>query len=244
MGRRMEHTYGRMVRGAMVVVNPVKKIAVKTHCIVHKFINMQAVQILNNDGYTEAAAFYKKNIKALNEGVVWADQDFKSTNHFYHITKEKGLYGFSNAMVEALKYYNMSYSQLKDNKDMNLAMFYLGASCHLVQDATVPHHVNNKLLKKHRQFELWIIKRLLNDYSFAVESGVIRYPEIEDYIKENAQVAFDAHEEYDDIFEIEEKYYNISTRILTQAQRSTAGYLLDYFEKNIKNSELYNNSFN
>ncbi len=243
MGRKIENTYGRMIRGAMVVANPIKKFAVKTHCIVHKFINIQAVQILNNDGYNEVAEFFRKNIKALNEGVTWADQDFKSSNHFYHIKKEKGLYGFSNALNEALKYHNMAVNFLKEGKDMNKCMFYLGASCHLVQDATVPHHVNNKLLKKHRQFELWIIRRLFNDYSFAVEKDMIRYPNLEDYVKKNALVAFEAHDAYNDVEDVEERYYSISKKILNQAQRSTAGFLLDFYEEHIQNSEK-NNSLN
>lgn len=242
MKRGLEFTYGKMMRGAMIVVNPVKKLAVKTHCIVHKFINIQAIQILHNDGYKEAADFYRKNVKALNEGVTWADQDFKSSNHFYHLRKERGLYGFSNALIEAEKYLNMAQKFLAEGKEVNKALFYLGASCHLVQDATVPHHVNNKLLKKHRKFELWIIRRLFSDYSFAVEKGIIRYDEVKDYIKNNAQIAYDAHEKFRYIEELENRYYNISEVILKQAQRSTAGYLLDFYEKNLK--ALNNNSSN
>lgn len=240
MTRRLEFTYGKMIRGAMIVVNPVKKIAVKTHCIVHKFINIQAIQILHNDGYEEAAEFYRKNVKALNEGVTWADQDFKSSNHFYHIKKEKGLYGFSNALAEAKKYHNMAGKFLNVEEDLTKSMFYLGASCHLIQDATVPHHVNNKLLKKHRKFELWIIRRLFSDYSFAIERGTLRYDKIDDYIKNNALVAFDTHEKYDSILELEERYYKISEVILKQAQITTAGFLLDFYENYVK--KIYKNS--
>ena len=62
--------------------------------------------------------------------------------------------GFSNALEECKKYYNTTLNYTKAG-DFNEALFYFGAACHLIQDATVPQHVNNKLLKSHRKFELW-----------------------------------------------------------------------------------------
>lgn len=233
MKNKIEFTYGRALKGLMFAVNPLKKIVLKTHCIVHKFINIQAIQILNNDGYTEASKFYKKYVKPLNEGVTWADQDFKSSNHFYHVTKGKGLYGFSDALTECKKYYNCAVRFLEAG-DVNKAMFYLGASCHLIQDATVPHHVNNKLLKSHRKFELWIISKLLTDYSFAVEKGTSRYPNLEDYIKSNAKLANSTHTKYFAVQSKEEKYYKMTSVILREAQITTAGFMLDFYENNVK----------
>lgn len=231
MVKRIENAYGKMLRGVFFAVNPIKKIAVKTTCIIHKFINIQSIQILHNHGEVEAWKFYKKNIKALNAGVTWADGDFKSSNHFFHYKKEKGLYGFSNALAECEKYYKLSLDHLKKG-EVDKALFFLGAACHLVQDSTVPHHVNNKLLKKHREFELWIISRLFNDYDFTEEKGIIEYKTVREYIKENALYAYGVHEEYNNILEKEERYYNIALKILSRAQQSTAGFLLDYYNKN------------
>lgn len=230
---KLEFTYGRALHGVMFAVNPLKKLVLKTHCIVHKFINIQAIQILNNDGYVEVSNFYKNHVKALNEGVTWADQDFKSSNHFYHVEKGKGLYGFSNALTECKKYYDMAIRYLEAG-DINKALFYLGAACHLVQDSTVPHHVNNKLLKKHRKFELWIISKLLNDYSFAIEDGIIRYENLEEYIKNNSRLAYNTYVKYGGIKDREERYFNVASNILTQAQLTTAGFLLDFYEQYIK----------
>ncbi|MBU5592825.1 zinc dependent phospholipase C family protein [Clostridium sp. MSJ-4] len=230
---KFEFTYGKALHGIMFAVNPLKKLVLKTHCIVHKFINIQAIQILNNDGYVEAGDYYRDHIKPLNEGVTWADQDFKSSNHFYHVTKGKGLYGFSDALTEGKKYYKMAINYMEAG-DTNKALFYLGAACHLVQDTTVPHHVNNKLLKKHRKFELWIISKLFSDYSFAVESGILRFDSIDDYIKSNSQVAYSAYSKFSSIEDKEERYFRISSLILKQAQVTTAGFLLDFYESYIK----------
>ncbi len=40
-------------------------------------------------------------INDINAGVVWADQDLKSSNHFYNPYTNKGLYGNSNAKKNA-----------------------------------------------------------------------------------------------------------------------------------------------
>lgn len=229
---KFEFTYGKALQGIMFAVNPLKKLVLKTYCIVHKFINIQAIQILNNDGYVEASNFYKNHIKALNEGVTWADQDFKSSNHFYHVSKGKGLYGFSDALKECKKYHSKAVKYL-EIADIDKSIYYFGAACHLVQDSTVPHHVNNKLLKKHRSFELWIISKLFTDYSFAVENGTLRYNNIEDYIKHNSLVADETHTKYNSIKDKEERYYKIASTILRQAQITTAGFMLDFYEKYI-----------
>jgi phospholipase C len=114
--------------------------------------------------------------------------------------------------------------------EIDKAMYFLGASCHLVQDMTVPHHVNNRLLDSHRSFELWIIKRFMSDYSFLIDKGIIRYKTIEDYIKNNALMANNAHLKYLDIEDREERYGKIAATIIKEAQNTTAGFLADYYE--------------
>jgi phospholipase C len=64
----------------------------RTECKVHKFINNQSILILKNDGHLKAYNFINAYIDDVNAGVVWADQDLKSSNHFYNPEKEKGLY--------------------------------------------------------------------------------------------------------------------------------------------------------
>lgn len=230
MRERFEKTYGNTVRGMMYAVNPIKKKIIKTHCTIHKFINIQAVEILKNEGFIKEYEYFKTHIKPLNEGVSWADQDFKSSNHFYHFSKGKGLYGFSDALTECKRYYNKSLAYMKIG-ETDKALFYLGAACHLVQDMTVPHHVNNRLLDSHRGFEMWIIKRFLSDYSFLIDKGILRYKTIDDYIKSNALVANNVYLKHLSIADREERYGKMAAIIIKEAQNSTAGFLLDYYDE-------------
>jgi phospholipase C len=228
--KRFESTYGKTLKGLMVTVNPIKKRIMKTHCIVHKFINIQSVEILENLGYSEVHTFYKGYIQELNKGVAWADQDFKSTNHFYHHTKGNGLYGFSNALIEFDKYYKSALKFIEAG-DTRQGLFYFGAACHLVQDATVPQHVNNKLLKSHRNFELWIISKLMSDYSFPIYNEIINADNIQDYIKGNAVFANETYLSYANTVNKEERYKKISTLIVQRAQKTTAGLMLDFYNE-------------
>lgn len=234
MKKAIEKTYGKALRTMMITVNPIKKKVIKTPCTVHKYINKQGIIILRNEGYTEVADFYNYFIDSINEGATWADQDFKSSNHFYHITKEKGLYGFSNALEETKKYFNLSKDLYKKG-DKDEAMFYLGAAAHIIQDMTVPHHVNNRLLDKHRGFELWIIGQVLTSDKFAINEGIIKRKSVEGFIKENARKAKEICLKHTHVEDREKRYAKIAEEILTEAQRSTAGVLLYYYETIVKN---------
>ncbi|MDP4091144.1 MAG: zinc dependent phospholipase C family protein [Bacillota bacterium] len=234
MKKRLETTYGKTLQGLMFAVNPVKKAMLKTHCTVHKYINMKAIDILKAESSYEQYHFFKNHIRPLNLGVSWADQDLKSSNHFFHHERGKGLYGFSDALSECIKYYSKAMSLL-DNGEVDKAVFYFGAACHLVQDVTVPHHVSNRLLKSHRKFELWIIARLMSDYSFDAETGIKRYESIEDYIRSNAKMAHETYNEYEAIDNLEERYHRIASVIVKEAQRTTAGLMMDFYEEVRKN---------
>jgi phospholipase C len=232
MKRYVEKTYGKALRGIFHAVNPVKKMVMKTHCTVHKFINIQGIEILRNEGYNEAYDFYKGHIRALNLGVTWADQDLKSSNHFYHYKSGKGLYGFSDALTECKKYYGRAQGYM-DAGDADKAMFWLGAACHLIQDTNVPQHVNNKLLKSHRRFELWIIGRLMSDYTFATDHGMKRFESLKEYIINNAKEANSTYMRYKDIAVRDERYHKVAAAILHEAQRVTAGVMLDFYETTV-----------
>lgn len=230
MKKKIENTYGRALRGVFFTINPIKKRIVKTHCTVHKYICVQSVQILGNRGYEEEYQFYRKHIRSLNAGATWADQDFKSSNHFYHYHSGVGLYGFSNALVECKKYYGSALNYMEAG-DIDRAVFYLGAACHLVQDTTVPQHVNNKLLKNHRKFELWIISKLMTDYSFAEENDIKQYKTLDEYIKNNAVLANNTYIKNINIESVEDRYHKIATTIIKEAQKTTAGLMLNFYSE-------------
>lgn len=229
MERKIEKHYGNAVRSVMSKVNPIKKLLIKTNCTVHKYINIRAMEILKEEGNEEAYRFFLKYISQLNSGVVYADQDFKSTNHFYHYLEGRGLYGFSNALVECEKYYKKAINY-SDAGDISKAVFYFGAACHLIQDSTVPHHVNNKLLKSHRSFEMWILKKLVSGYPFTMSETSKRYEDISKYIKANAYMSNDIYVKFKNIVDTETKYKRISNAIIPEAESTTAGFMLDFYE--------------
>ena len=69
-----------------------KKLIVNTECQVHKHINLHALTILKNDNFLEPYYFYRDSLSEIDKGAVWADQDFKSSNHFYNPYKKKVVY--------------------------------------------------------------------------------------------------------------------------------------------------------
>ena len=225
-----EKTYGKAFKYTLFVINPFKRKIIKTECQIHKHINEQALEILKNDKYLDAYYFFSDYIADLNEGVVWADQDFKSVNHFYSPVRNKGLFGNNNALKLAVEYYEKSkgYWYLYD---INLSMFYLGAALHLVQDMTVPHHANIRLLDRHRQFENYIKRTYMNTPKFVADRGGYYLNEgIEEYIRCNARTAVKIYKRLRDIKDMEKRYYTISKFTLPLAQKTTAGCLLMFYK--------------
>lgn len=225
----LERSYGRIFKTALRAVNPVKKIAVKTECKVHKFINNQSILILKNDGNTDAYRFFNRHMEDLNSGVVWADQDFKSSSHFYNPEKRKGLYGCSNALKESISYYTASLTYW-NCYDYRKSVFYLGAACHLIQDVAVPQHVNVKLLKSHRKYEQWVIKTYETNDSFKCFNNGLYFDSIKEFIENNAITAINAYNKSKTITNIDARFYSITDIILCQAQKSTAGLLNMYYK--------------
>lgn len=235
----IEKSYSTIFKGMLKAVNPIKKKIIKTECEVHKFINNQALVILKNDGHGYAFKELGTYIDKINEGVVWADQDFKSSNHFYNPDKEKGLYGCSNAFKESSYYYALALTEYKKGNIDN-AYFYLGASCHLIQDMTVPQHVNVKLLDSHRKFEQWIIKAHKHQDSFRAYDSGIYMNSIKNYIEFNAKLAIKTYNKYQHEQNENLRYHKITSVILKLAQRTTAGMMLKFVHdiRKIDNSNI------
>ncbi|MCX7884727.1 MAG: zinc dependent phospholipase C family protein [Caloramator sp.] len=234
-----ENTYSFIFKNILKAVNPLKKKIIKTECEVHKFINNQAVEILKNDKHYKAYNLIINYINEINSGVVWADQDFKSSNHFYNPDNEKGMYGCSNALLETRRYYSKAIKYYNSG-NIKMAMFYLGAACHLIQDITVPQHVNVKLLNQHRQYEQWVIKAYKEYENFKVNSGGIYFSTIGEYAKLNSKVALDTYKKYQITKDKNERYYKITSIILAIAQKTTAGLLMKFY-RDVKRIEALKN---
>lgn len=86
---RLECIYHRFLKTLFLLLNPLKKIIIHTECQVHKHINLHALIILKNDKRMEEYSFFYDYMEEINKGAVWADQDFKSSNHFYNPYKKK-----------------------------------------------------------------------------------------------------------------------------------------------------------
>ena len=227
---RIELTYGRTIKKIMLMTNPIKKLLIKTHGVTHKFINENCLKILNNESYYDISLFMKKYIKDINDGAVWADVDYKSSNHFYNVDTLKGLYGFSNLLNEFKKYYKTAMFYL-EKECIEKCMFYIGVCLHLIQDSTVPQHGSVELFNEHRTFELWIRSKIKEEDEFKVEKGIIRFDKIEDYIVNNIIYSQKVNKDNKDIADKDERYKNIASKILRQAHETSTGFLIDFYEK-------------
>ena len=227
--QRFEKTYGYTLKFLLYFVNVVKKKVKKTECIVHQFINKEALEILKNDGYEEEYKFFKRYIRLLNKGVIWADADFKSANHFYHYEDGRGLYGCSNALIECEIYYNKALKNMYCN-NIPKSMFYLGAACHLIQDATVTAHANVNL-RNHKNFETSAIKLIENGYDVPIKSGALRYNTVGEYIKENTRYSNRVDSMYRNVKNKKQRHSKILDKVLLKANQSTAGFLLMFYNE-------------
>lgn len=228
MQGKFERAYGKLFKYTLMAVNPFKRAVIETECEIHKFINVQALIILHNDHYDDAYGFFCDFIEQLNEGVVWADQDFKSSGHFYSPASNRGLYGNNNALSLALEYYEKAL-KLWQEEDNDKAMFFLGAAVHLVQDMTVPQHANIRLLNDHRQYENFIKRTYMNTPRFVVFSGGYYLNGMEEYIRCNARTAIEIFRRLENIREDEERFFTITRFTLPLAQKTTAGCLMNFY---------------
>ncbi|WP_432665509.1 zinc dependent phospholipase C family protein [Wukongibacter baidiensis] len=228
-----EKTYGSILQYTFTFLNPFKKTIIKTHCNVHKFINIQGLRILKNDNCLSAYEFFTLHIHQINEGAYWADQDFKSSSHLYNPYTKRGLFGRKNAMDLAIEYYNKAEELfLADNE--NKAMFYLGAALHIIQDLTIPQHANVRLLDNHRQYETFVKRTYQYINSFKATDKAYILDTTQEYVRFNARVALKIYRKFKDIKEKEARYYKIASCTLPLAQRTTAGCMLTFYENVIK----------
>lgn len=131
----------------------------KLICKTHKFCNLQALSILEQHGHTEHIHILTNHLPALQEGVVWADLQFKNINHFFNPITKKGLWHFSPGVYDFSVYLTKA-CRLAKKQDLNNSFFFLGAAAHLLQDMSVPHHVCGYLFHGHKKFERWVENHL------------------------------------------------------------------------------------
>lgn len=243
-----ESAYGNFLRISFAMINPLKKSVIKTQCKVHKFINFTALNILKNDNFIKEYSLFDEYLDSINEGAVWADQDFKSTSHFYNPYTKKGLYGRRNALDLSFKYYNSAINLWRIN-EKDKAMFYLGAALHILQDMVIPQHANVRLLDNHKQYETFVKRTYKYVQEFKVESGAYILDSFEEYIRLNARTAIKLYKRFRIIDDDEQRFYRTTRCILPLAERTTAGCMITFYRKIIPDQQInryiiYQNSKN
>lgn len=235
MRKRIENVYGKALSGTFKAVNPVKKSIINTDCEVHIFIQSNALEILKNEGYLRQYKFFENYLPQINKGLVWADQDFKSYHHFYNPYLKRGKFGYEeNALTLINKYYNKSIKFFALNK-LELSLFYFGAACHILQDLTIPQHAKGKLLDNHRQFEIYVKNNYMSISRFKAKDGMIKKNSIEEYVNYNSKQAISYDKMYESVNSLKNKFYMLSTKCLPLAQKTTAGFLIMFFDEIFSN---------
>ena len=224
---RLEKIYNSMLNKTFKYASPVKRIITTPNCKVHKYINDEALNILLFNNLNDIHNFFSKYYIDLMDGSVWADQDFRSSSHLYNPYTKKGLYGRNSAMEVTKIYYNDAITYYKNNK-INKSIFYLGATLHIIQDMTVPHHASVDLLKKHKKLESYIRKTYLSNIPNYENLSPHIFSKIAHYIDYNGKKSLEI---YSDALELHEegKHLHISNNILPLAKRSTAGCMIKFY---------------
>lgn len=225
----MESTYNMVLNTLFSITNPIKKSIKKTECKVHIYLNEYALDVLLHSKYIKEYNLIKSYISSINKGVVWADQDYRSSSHFYNPYKKRGIYGRKNAMDLALKYYENSLN-LWESGNKKKSMFYLGASVHLVQDMTVPQHANIKLLDDHYQYESFVKKSYRDIEGVNKEISPYLLDSVRVYIRFNSRIALKVYKRFKYIKEDELRYYRTLRCTLPLAIRTSAGVFILFYK--------------
>ncbi len=229
MKKRLENVCSTALSGTLKVVNPIKKTIKKIYCEVHLFIQKNALDILKYSQYIDEYNLFMKYLPQINKGLVWADQDFKSYSHFYNPRESKGLYASEyNALDIAKFYYKQALIYYRNGK-YEKSMFYFGASCHIIQDLTIPQHAKGKLLDNHRQFELYVKSNYKKIKRFRSYEEPLILNSVDEYVNYNSLNALKIDYIHRNINDLNTKFYLIALNAIKLAQTSTAGYMIMFY---------------
>lgn len=235
---RFEKFYGSSIRILFLFLNPIKKVLIHTECQVHLYNNLQALRLLKEFDYKEAYNLMKIYIDPIQKGTVWADQNFKSSSHFYNPKSSRGLFGQSTALSLAESYYEKAIHYYIV-KNYRLSMFFFGACIHIVQDLTIPQHVQIRLLDHHRSYENFVkyTYDLVKEYRSTDPPIILK--DIKTYLEYNARIALRIDRNYRDVLPLKTRFFKLTLSSLPLAQSTSAGCMV-LFLQDIKK---YENSY-
>jgi phospholipase C len=113
------------------------------------------------------------------------------------------------------------------------SLFYLGAALHLIQDVTIPQHVNVRLLDDHRQFENFVRRTYQYAEAFQAFHGAYLLSTIENYVKFNARTALKVYRRFRNVRDDESRYYRTAKCTLPLAERTTAGAMVLFYNNTV-----------
>lgn len=196
--------------------------------VTHFMINRQARVILFKDGYKKYADIVDEFLDYLDQGVSWADENFKNMSHFYNPRTLKGLFGWTDAANECNMFWNKAINHWK-TVDCDKAFFYIGAAVHLIQDLCVPHHAMGMIFDGHHEYESWAGE---NRETYRIERGgeygLGDTPG--EWVRKNASIAA-RHYHLVRAGATLDNYHKATSILLTRAQTSTAGFLHYFLHK-------------
>lgn len=214
-------------KAILKVVSPIQRVLDLNPAETHVFLNTQGVKILYNDGYKKISNYMNNYIVEINKGVVWADQGWKNFAHYLDPYQNKGIWPWPDAKLECNYYFNKAIKFWRKG-NIGKSMFFLGAAVHLVQDMCVPHHARGVALNGHSSYERWVQHHFP---LYSVNSNGIYNiaPSVDDWITYNARIAWSHYPDGLGCTALEDYYHQTTTILLAQAQRTTAGFLLYFF---------------
>ena len=201
----------------------------RSYCTTHQYCNDQALAILQENGFIHEVMLLRAYYEQLQDGVVWADLNWKNIHHFLHPQTRRGFWHFSNAALDYLQCINTAMKYVKQGC-MQEAIFYLGAAAHLVQDMCVPHHAKCQLFDGHKKYEVWVEKNL-QDFSFS-QKGEIYIANPVGILFENAATALDLYSYVSAEASVEQ--YKIATEVLLPLANQSTVNLFCYFFSRVK----------
>lgn len=214
-------TYVSAFKVLLAAAAPAQRL-IQSPVLTHFMINRHARLILKTDGYVKTAEMVERYSEEIDRGVSWADDGFKNMAHFLNPNTEKGLYGWTNGIIECNLFWNKAIENWRTG-NREKAFFYLGASIHLVQDLCVPHHAMGVLFDGHQDYEDWVKN---HKYNYGIEKGGIYDLGFrpEDWIKPSLSIARNLYPFVKAGSSARD--YNIATSLLLPwVQKISAGFL-------------------
>ncbi|HHW18870.1 MAG TPA: hypothetical protein GXX30_08205 [Firmicutes bacterium] len=199
----------------------------------HRFLTVQGIRIMKEDGWEEASAFFQGHLDVLIKGNYWADTLWKNATHHYNPKTKRGLWIWPAAHDQCRSWFNAALNFWKKGK-IQKALFFLGSSLHTVQDSCQPYHTNCILLDGHQRYESWVDK---HKAEFAEKAGGLYNlsDSPEGWVVQNAIFS---HGFIRNLRNGEGFYAEPTKELLARAQKTTAGFLIFFLTKAAETGSL------